>query len=87
MERNEIIRKRIAALRDAIAYSRCEHRIMSLGEGILCNQEVAAWYSVLSELEERPSYVVSDEIQEKVKEINVIIEKNKWQRPVELYVL
>ena len=87
MERNVTITNRITELRNAIAYSRCENRMMNVGEGILCNQEIAAWYGVLSDLEEEPTYTVSEELCEKVKEINRIIKNSGWERPMELYVL
>lgn len=87
MEDLELIKARIENLRNAIAFSRCENRVMNVGEGILCNQEIAAWYSVLGQITEQPRYVVSDEIHQKVKKINTMIEKKNWKRPIELYEL
>lgn len=79
------IDSRVVELRNAIAFSRCENRMMSVGEGILCHQEIAAWYEVLGEITEEPKYRVSEEIHQKVKKVNAIIEKTGWERPMELY--
>ncbi|MDB0601106.1 hypothetical protein PL373_08095 [Tenacibaculum maritimum] len=83
IEKQEIL-NRISKLRDAIAYSRHEQKIMSLEEGILCNYEIACWFRVLDGEVRKPKYVVTDTIESKVTQINEQIEVEAWKRPKEL---
>ncbi|TCI93667.1 hypothetical protein [Tenacibaculum sp. M341] len=75
------IETRLSELRNAIAYSRNEGKIMSIGEGICCNQEIAAWLRVLEDEHMEPKYVVSESINEKITTINNCIDKENWVRP------
>ncbi len=75
------ILNRINQLRDAIAYSRNELKIMNIGEGIYCNCEIAAWFRVLDEENLEPHYTISEATNEKVKQITEIINTTGWKRP------
>lgn len=87
MKRNEIL-QRIDYLRIAIAYSRNESRIMSVGQGICCNQEIASWFKVLHRIElevitqGQAKYVIPAHIEEKVIQINDIVDQINWERPL-----
>ncbi|MFL0104942.1 hypothetical protein [Tenacibaculum maritimum] len=83
IEKQEI-RNRISKLRDAIAYSRHEQKIMSLGEGILCNYEIACWFRVLDGEVRDPKYTIPRSIENKVTQINKQIQVEVWQRSKEL---
>jgi len=73
---------RMEYLRNAIAYSRHTESMMTIGEGIMCNQEVAALFSVCDGVDSEPRYIVTDEIENKVVEINKVIRIKLWQKPV-----
>lgn len=75
------IKRRIKELRNAIAYSRNEEKIMSIGEGICCNLEIASWFRVLDGENNEPKYVISDIVNEKVALINRCILRESWERP------
>lgn len=81
-EQKDIIKNRIQYLRDAIAYSRYEHKIMTIGEGILCNYEIACWCRVLDGDGKRPKYRVTEAIEAKVAQINEQIKTRRWKRPL-----
>lgn len=80
MKKSEI-ENRLKDLRNAISYSRNEGKIMTIGEGICCNQEIAAWFRVIEEEHTEPKYIVNDMINQKVLEINNCIEKENWEKP------
>ncbi len=80
LDKDEIL-KRIELLRLAISYSRNEQKIMNVEEGILCNQEVAAWFGVMSYRTKYPRYTIPTKIESKVLEIAQIVEETNWTRP------
>lgn len=80
-EKQEIL-DRMEQLRNAIGYSRDQQKIMSIGEGIMCNQEVAGWYRVLDSETSKPKYTVTTIIENKVREIEKIIEQTGWKKPI-----
>lgn len=75
------ITQRIDYLRTAIAYSRYECRIMSVSQGICCNQEIAAWYKVLDGASETPSYTIPQHLDKKVALIHKKIKDTYWEKP------
>lgn len=75
---------RIDHLRTAIAYSRFVQKYMTIGEGIMCHQEIASWYSVLDQRTEEPRYIITPAIEKKVNVINQLVIKEKWRNPSEL---
>ncbi len=75
------IENRIKELRNAIAYSRNEQKIMTVGEGICCNQEVAAWFRVLDGQHTEPKYTITNRVNDKVTDINECVHKENWERP------
>ena len=75
---------RINKLRTAIAYSRWKGKHMSVGEGIMCQQEIASWFAVLAERTTVPRYTVAESIDIKVKEINERATLENWINPSEL---
>lgn len=75
---------RIDKLRTAIAYSRYKEKYMTVGEGIMCHQEIASWYAVLDSRTETPRYEVPEVINKKVFKINQIATSENWQNPSEL---
>lgn len=68
---------RITNLRNAIAYSRAETKIMSYAQGIMCHQEIAAIFKVQDGITEVQQYRVSPALDRKISEINELIKKNK----------
>lgn len=81
MLENEHIKQRINQLRLAIAYSRDQQKIMSIGEGIMCHQEIAAWFRVLDGEVEQPKYTITKVMETKVTEIQNIISQTGWEKP------
>lgn len=81
MTEKQQILNRIELLRNAIGYSRDQQKIMSIGEGIMCNQEIAGWYRVLDGEGSTPRYTVTVIIESKVKEIAKIIKQTGWEKP------
>ncbi len=80
----EQIKPRIDTLRSAIAYSRYMQKHMSVGEGIMCQQEIAGWFAVLDNRQQQPHYTITQTIEDKVALINKIIITERWQNPNEL---
>lgn len=80
------IHNRIDALVAAFSWSLCEGKTLTVGERICISQERASWMRVLNALGNgenppSPNYLVSDEINRKVDEINVHITKTGWKKP------
>lgn len=75
---------RIETLRTAIAYSRYMEKHMSIGEGIMCHQEIAGWYAVLDSRASTPRYKVTEAINKKVLKINEMVTSENWENPNEL---
>jgi len=73
--------KRIELLRLAISYSRDTQKIMSITEGIMCHQEIASWFGVMDYRTKYPRYVVTDEIETKIKQIQEKIKETNWIKP------
>ena len=82
MNYNEII-NRIFYLREAIAYSRCKNAILSLGQGIVLNQEVAYWLSLMNEESETlRRFVIPNDLENKAALIHEKIEQSQWKKPI-----
>ncbi|CAL2108213.1 conserved hypothetical protein [Tenacibaculum sp. 190524A02b] len=83
----ETILKRIEYLRNAIAYSRNELKYMSIEQGICCNQEIAALFKIMHNLElnessiKEPTYIIPEHLEQRVEIINYEIEQTNWQKP------
>lgn len=81
------ITDRIQYLRDAIAYSRYEGKGMSISQGICCNQEIAAWFKILHDLEfnessiTEPKYIIPNHLENRVTLIHVNIKQEDWHKP------
>ncbi|WP_299682996.1 hypothetical protein [uncultured Tenacibaculum sp.] len=75
------IENRIKELRNAIAYSRNEQKIMTIGEGICCNLEIASWFRVMDGQSSQPKYTVSEIVNDKVLDINDCIIEENWIKP------
>lgn len=83
MNSSQII-NRIEYLRTAIAYSRYTEKHMTVGQGIMCNQEIAGWFAVLDDRLKHPEYVIPIAIEDKVELINNLVITQDWQNPSEL---
>jgi hypothetical protein len=81
MKNNYEIIDRIQQLRNAIAYSRSEKKIMSIEQGIMCNQEIASWFGVLDFRTKYPRYTIPPHIDDKVQQIAIKIIDTNWIKP------
>lgn len=83
MDKQEI-HDRITHLRTAIAWSRYTGKHMSIGQGIMCHQEIASLYALLDQRDSIRIYRISPQIEEKVNQINHLVEVQNWKNPNEL---
>lgn len=84
MDSERKIIKRIEDLRKAIAYARDTQRLLSTGQRICCQQEIAQWYRVLDG-QSYAKYIIPDHLEDLVQECLTQIEKHQWTPPEIIY--